>query len=686
MRLLLIEFFPGALRRNEKSMLFPFLQGLARELGCATRWLCFGGALAPASEGYGGRMLRADLDADDRAVFAAEVAAFAPTHVVTSDLLSARLAALLQGAGSPAGPVDHLVMPTVSDLVFGATAAMGLARAGALFSADPRRHDYLARCGGYLAWWGVAAPAWTRRHLVAEVIPDYDAVLANEAARTARAPLTIVSGGICGNRRPLAANPCFAGVDLGELRHHRGCAFCMSATMPPYSPAGADPLALWERQLRRVGETAGPGGRSQGVFELFDHRAFRRVDEVAALVTRLELPPSVFLFNPRIDEVLRARRRLERALPALAAAGHELRILSMGVESFSPAENARLNKGISLAQVDAFLALARRFERDYPGAFLPFKAGQEQIELGFILFTPWTTLEDLRCNLDRAAERRFCPTGYWLYSTLDIQEMEPMFRLARQAGDLLVARFPDRGQYYGVYLNETEVAHLVPWKFRDPRVADFFALLVRVCATEREGAGCAFFRDDPEFPAVAAAYGAARRRAPITPLAVARALLDVVEAAPSSAARAALLDEALARVAPPTAAVDPDAVPAPGLSARAAAVARVLARLEGAAGPVAGLAFRPVEEHGPPEARRVRLAFSVAGRDLVVDLLDAASDGPSFLRARHFRAVYHAATPITSARHRDQVTRLLRLLDDGLDEMAGAAGVGAGAGPPRALP
>jgi hypothetical protein len=65
MRLMLIEFFPGALRRNEKGMLFPFLMGLAQECGHETLRLCFGGTLAPAAEGYGGRMLRAQLAEDD---------------------------------------------------------------------------------------------------------------------------------------------------------------------------------------------------------------------------------------------------------------------------------------------------------------------------------------------------------------------------------------------------------------------------------------------------------------------------------------------------------------------------------------------------------------------------------------------------------------------------------------------
>ncbi len=677
MRLLLVEFFPGTLRRNEKGMLFPFVKGLAAELGFETRWLCFGGALAPAAEGYGGRMLRAELSEEDLATLEGELRSFRPSHAITTDLLCTEAEALLD-ALTPRP--EHLVMPTVSDIVFGSPEASGLARAMALFSGDPARDDYLGRCGGFLRFLGVDAPALAGEYLVARADPDYSAVLANAEARVSQAPISIVSGSLCGNRSRLSKNPVFGQLDLGEFREHRGCAFCMSATIPPYTPADVDPLPLWERQLRRMLESAGGGGRDTRVYEFFDYRAFRVVDEVAGLVTRLGLPPSAFMFNPRIDEVLHARERMERALPMLAGAGHEVRILSMGVENFSEAENARLNKGITLAQVDELLALARGWEAAHPGVFLPFKAGYRNVELGFILYTPWTTLADLRLNLDCATERHFSEGGYWLYSTLDIQKMEPMYRLAQAAGDVLCDRFQDRGQVYGVFLNESEVGHLVPWRFRDAGVADFFAVVVRVCAAHREGRQSVFFRDDPEFAVIEQAYREANVRQPITPLAVARGLLEVIEAGPAPGPRTALLRVALDRIArrpeSTAAPVEPrSAANAPALaggavtrSSTADVVARVVDGLAHAGpGAFSEMEFQPIAEIGPPEARRIRLAFSLAGRNLIVDLHDARSDGPCFLRTRRFRAVYHRDTPITSAHQRQSIARLLSLIERGLD-------------------
>ncbi|MDD5630169.1 MAG: hypothetical protein PHU21_13965, partial [Elusimicrobia bacterium] len=539
MRLLLLEFFRGALRPKERSLFFPFLQGLARELGCPTLWLCFGGDVAHEPGAPAGETLFAKLPAADLRTLAVHLAALRPTHVLSNDRLS-RAALSLLSARTP--PPKRLVMPQL-----GVLPAPGAERAP--FSVGGGTGDGFARCGWFLDWLGLQEPRLAERFLIGRAVPDYAAVMANASARTARCQIAIVSGSQCGYRRASAQSPGFRGVDLGELKAHRGCSFCCAATLPSLTPPGDDPLALIETQLRRILETAGATGRDKGVYGFYDCRAFARFDAVFRLVLRLGLPPSVFYFAPRIDDVLRARARVERTLPALARAGHEVRVLSMGVENFSRRENERFNKGLSLSQVDRFLALMRRWDRSWPGTFKPFKAGQAQVELGLILFTPWTTLADIRTNLDRAAERGFPDRGYWLYATLIIEPMMPLHRLAQAHGGILAARFPDPGQVYGLFKNEGEFLKAVPWRFRDRRVADYFALLVRVCAAEREGDACPFFRGDPLFAAAAALYRRTNRRAATSPLQFARALLGLMEQRRAPRSRTGLLREALARAA-----------------------------------------------------------------------------------------------------------------------------------------
>ena len=638
MRLLLIEFFPGALRRNERSLLFPFLKGLAQARGIETLWLRYGGDVAHLDGAPGRCAPAARPPEEDLRSLSRRLERMVPTHVATSHALGPEAAAIL-AARSPGA--KHLVMPLP-----------GALPPEAASSGEP------GHCGWFLDWLGVGDPASAGRPIVEAAVPDYRAVPANKAARTANPHITIAGGTLCANRRTLEGNPHFA--HLPEAGH-RGCSFCTSALRPSLTSPGADLAALIELQFREILKARGAGGRRKNRYEFFDIHAFWRFDEVFDLILRLKVPPAVFLFNPRIDDVLRLRSRIERALPALARAGHEILILSMGVENFSEQENERFNKGISLAQVDEFLALNKKWASAYPGVLRPFKAGNAFAELGFILFTPWTTLADVRLNLTRAASRGFPPRGYWLYSTLLLKADTPILRLAEAEGNILAERFPDPGQAYGLFKNEGETGDVSAWRFRDGKTADYFAMIVRVCAADREGPGCPFFRGDPSFALAAELFKEANLRTPTAPLEIALSLLDLMQAARAPISREALLYEAFeratARAQPP-----PNRGAAP-LSIEAKAVQRVVDRLCRENGEFSGARFEPVKDIAEPGSRCVRLALSFSGPPLVVDLLDAGTDQPYYLRSRRFLAVYHKDAPPPGPRERALLERLLGLLD-----------------------
>ena len=663
-------------------MLFPFLQGLARERGFETLWLAYGGDVAHRPGGPAGQTLYAALPEGDLCSLAGHLERFRPDFVVTNNPISREAQELL---ASRTPRPKHMVMPLVGDLPGEAE--------------HPERIGDPARCGWFLDWLGVEDPVGAGRYIVEHVVPDYAAVMANEQARTATPQITIASGVLCANRRTVANNPCFEGVDLDGLEH-RGCSFCPCATNPPISDPETKIIPLFEMQFRRILETAGSDGRNKGRYEFFDIHAFWKFDEVFKLILRLEVPPAIFLFNPRIDDVLRLRGRIERMLPALAKAGHEVRILSMGAENFSETENARFNKGISLAQVDEFLALTDAWTKKYGPVFKPFKAGNDAAELGFILFTPWTTIADVRLNLTLAAERRFPDRGYWLYSILLLEPTTPIFHLAKKEGDLLCDMFPDQGQVYGLSKNEGEMNGVHPWRFRNQAVADFFAVLVRVCAAEREGADCEFFRDDPLFALALRLYREANEAARTSPLEIAFALLELLETTAPPRAREALLRAAVASAAEKASAsaarraAEADRLerarlaaqaleqarqasapapppPPPVLSLKARAVEDVLDRLRRSPPALfSGVKFKPVEEVALPGSRRIRLALSVSGREMIVDLLNARSKQPCFLRSRRFRAVYHQDAAPPSPRELIMLTQLLRLIDAGVEGAA----------------
>lgn len=625
-RLLLLEFFPTVLRRNETAMLFPFIKGQAQAGGARTLWLCFGGTHEP------------DSSQADRRVLALHLNAFGPTHVIASQGLSPNLKAALT-AQRPRPAFTQMPSPTAPDC---GDPAVVCGRDGG--------ERFFSRCGWLRLWTGQGKPADDASFLVEKAEPDYGALLVNQEAWASQAQITLTGGMLCGNGRDARANPALKDA-LPARGRFPGCTFCGSGRAPLSAPAG-DPIALAEKQFSAIRATGG-AGRDKRVYELYDIRSFWKFDELFDAVLRQELPPSVFLFNPRVDDVVRVAERIERALPGLAKAGHEARIMSMGVENFSPPENERFNKGILASDVEDLLKLSARWERAWPGTFKPFKAGHDKVELGFILFTPWTTPADLRFNLDCAKRLGFAEEGYWLFSTLQVREEQPLWHLAKKEGGIIAEEFADRGQAYGCSLNGGDVKKLVPWRFKDQRTAEYFNLLVRVCAAKREGASCRFFKDDPLFAATLEALGG--RPQEVSPFAFARRMLDALE---SGASGSDLLARAL-----------PRARPAPAAAPAAGAVSKVFSRLAQARpAALSGLELKSVAPREGLAAPGTSLVLSISGREVELELFDASTEGPCMLRSKRFRVVCARRTPVRSQQDQRQIALLLGLLDAAVEE------------------
>lgn len=230
--------------------------------------------------------------------------------------------------------------------------------------------------------------------------------------------------------------------------------------------------------------------RDSGHYDLHDIRLFRRIDEFARRIRALGIPPSTFCFSPRIDHVLRARDRLQTALGLFSEAGHTLRLFRIGAESFSPAEQERFNKGISKRQIDEVLALVRDLQDRWSRTF------QCSQPLAFITFTPWTTLADVRMTLSEARRWGLPPRGRWLYSTLELDRDAPITALAARDGDILCDDWKDEALRYSTSVVAT-FRDQVPLRFRDPRVAEFHAILVRLCAAVERDFPDTVFRNDP---------------------------------------------------------------------------------------------------------------------------------------------------------------------------------------------
>jgi hypothetical protein len=431
-RLLLIELMPHEPERQFRVVAYPWLMGLARALGWRAEWVALGVRYDPT--------LRYRLAPGDLSRLSARLRRLRPGTALINERLvpeqRTALAALVPGRRLVYWPVDG----TFEDLVPAIREALPQAR-GALLD-DPR--------------------------LLERLRPDFRRRVLNKAP-WAHAPLIrVVLGSTCEYRTPAAAHPLYRGL---RLRHRAlGCSFCTS--FPLRKPA-QDVVVFASRLVAAACRQLPDRGERR--FELRCQGLWRRLEEFLRELIRLKARRAELIFSPRIDELLATRAGLRRCLPLLAESGLAVRIYGMGVENFSPAENLRLNKGVTARQVHEAAAFIAETKAAWPGQFRC-----ERGRLSMILFTPWTTVQDLRLN---AAHIARCPLidGGVLNQRLQLFRGRPIASLARRDG-LVVRR---GGAFYNSGCIIQADQHEIPWRFKHPDVALLWRFAQKLVAASR---------------------------------------------------------------------------------------------------------------------------------------------------------------------------------------------------------
>lgn len=474
---LLVEF--AALGRYTLGVEFPLIHSwLKRTLNLPVRWVRF--ALDPDAR-FGGGESGMGLDEADLEALLAQVRDFPARRVLFSfrpaDSLWRRLREALPSAGARFLTDDEVKDETPAG--------------------EPEPAPLPSGDAALLRWLGADGAAPAASYLDAE--PDFGFVAGNRAAREMQ-PLAFVTGGEeCVYRRSVVGNPAYAGVPL-EGHRTEGCAFCVGGGRGPAdgprAPSGS-PVEGALSQIRAFYRTYPlKGARLRPRLRLSGQDLLLEVEALAARMAELALPPTDLLFDGRIDYLLRLEGRLTAAAASLKGTGHKIHICLVGLENFSAAELQRLNKGITPAQSLAAIRALRRLEREHPGEF----GFEEHGGLSTILFTPWTTLEDLALNFAVARHfrlERLC--GKLLTSRVRLYESLPLTALARRDG-LLIERYDDpaldtaRRNFYPDEL---------PWRFRHPEVEAVGRVATRMLASRA-------LEDDPLYARVQEALSGAR--------------------------------------------------------------------------------------------------------------------------------------------------------------------------------
>lgn len=256
-------------------------------------------------------------------------------------------------------------------------------------------------------------------------------------------------------------NPVYAGAKLPDGLG-RGCAFCTTGNHYEGRSASAAAAYVLD-QLRHVRSEAPEITR----IVLKDQNPFAYLTEVVETAAKEGLGGFTLMLETRADWLLRSQARFERALDV--ARGERIRLVPflVGIENFSQPELDRYNKGIEASTNVAFLEWLWALRERY-GETLDL----DRASFGFVLFSPWTTLEDLEANHRAIVRTRFDRLrGRLLHSRARLYPDTALYYLAERDGLFADAFAPghDTSKRYGYFPAR-------PWRHADARVARFSEL------------------------------------------------------------------------------------------------------------------------------------------------------------------------------------------------------------------
>ncbi|MEM9073848.1 MAG: radical SAM protein [Myxococcota bacterium] len=259
-------------------------------------------------------------------------------------------------------------------------------------------------------------------------------------------------------------NPLYEGTALPE-GVGRGCAFCVTGNHYEATPH-RETAARVADELAYVRTHA----RARTRLVLKDQNPFAYLPRVLEAIRQRELGGFKLMLETRADWFLAAGARLEEALRIAELADVRIAPFLVGIENFSQDELDRMNKGVEAATLERFLRELREWSHRFPAMDLTEAA------FGFVLFTPWTTLRDLRLNFDAVRRSDLSEfRGHFLLSRARLYPDTALYYLAARDGLLTGEALPswdDSSARYGYF-------PAAPWTFANADVAAFASCATR---------------------------------------------------------------------------------------------------------------------------------------------------------------------------------------------------------------
>ncbi len=288
----------------------------------------------------------------------------------------------------------------------------------------------------------------------------------NASAAAPSDVLEILARPGCPYRRDAARNPVFEGLDLSGVTYRKGCSFCTTRTPWFESVSDEEVLDSLLFQIRKAGEF----GAIPSVIRVLDQGFLPLVPELLRRADTQGIREVSWRLDLRVSDIISENGYLEQAVLAASRFGHRLDPFCIGFENFSDAELQRFNKGTTAAMNRKAARTVLRLVKEHPET-LRGPGGAS----GFVLFTPWTTPEDLAQNRDAFLELDFSRfRSAALFTRLRLYPDNPLFLLAEKDG-LLLERYEDTRRDGSARFG---YAPDIPWRFADDTVRRVYDLLL----------------------------------------------------------------------------------------------------------------------------------------------------------------------------------------------------------------
>lgn len=301
--------------------------------------------------------------------------------------------------------------------------------------------------------------------------PNLRPVIINPEFLPSNRTFSVVGNNGCPYQSDARENPLYAGTQI-PAQFGRGCAFCTTGNQYEGRPNPVTAASVLE-QIRYVRQNA----PELQLLVLKDQNPFGYLTEVIEHCETEGLSDFTLLLETRAEWFLRNAKRFDRALAVARQINVRIAPFLVGIENFSQPELDRFNKGITVDTNIEFLETLWRWKEEYGEAL-----DLSHTAFGFILFSPWTTMQDLAANLAGVRRTRFDRLrGSILLARARLYPDTALYYLAERDG-LLVEDFASEAdnasRRYGYYPSH-------PWKHAHADVSHFAALATELA--ERNG-------------------------------------------------------------------------------------------------------------------------------------------------------------------------------------------------------